>query len=292
MSALTGTSGDYLRLRRALGYKLELDGQVLPQLVALPRGCWRSGAHRRAGHRLGRPAARRAAAYRWPTGWASARGFAGYLQTIDPATEVPPCGVFCRGHRRPAPYLWSEDDIRVGCSAPPARSRPPLRAATHEALFGLLAATGMRVGEAIALGRDDVDLHAGVVTIRDAKSDRAAWCRSTRPRRRARPLRRRARPAVPASRSAATFFLTSAGTALGAAAWTRFIADHHRDRAAHPRPSGRGSHDLRHSFAVATLTRLAQGRDRRRGAHRRAVHLSRPRRTRQTPTGTCPRRPS
>jgi integrase len=36
--------------------------------------------------------------------------------------------------------------------------RPALRAATYRALFGLLAVTGMRVGEAMALDTADVDL--------------------------------------------------------------------------------------------------------------------------------------
>jgi integrase len=99
------------------------------------------------------------------------RRFAVYLHTIDPATNVPPPGVFPRHRRRPTPYLWSPAEITRlldGASA----LRSPLRAATHETLFGLLAATGMRLGEAIGLGRNDVDLHTGVVTIREAKLDR------------------------------------------------------------------------------------------------------------------------
>src|SRR5205807_503171 len=96
---------------------------------------------------------------------AVARGFARYLQTIDPATEVPPPGVFPARRHRPAPYLWSQEDICHLLEG--ARVLPsPLRAATHEALFGLLATTGMRLGEAIGLERDDVDLGAGVITVR------------------------------------------------------------------------------------------------------------------------------
>ena len=48
--------------------------------------------------------------------------------------------------------------------------RPPLRAATHETLF---AASGLRLGEAIGLQRDEVDLVAGVIMIREAKFDRS-----------------------------------------------------------------------------------------------------------------------
>ena len=80
---------------------------------------------------------------------ASARGFAAYLQTIDPATEVPPQGVFATRYQRPAPYLWSQADIRRLLEAA-AALEPPLKAATMQALFGLLAVTGMRVGEVVA----------------------------------------------------------------------------------------------------------------------------------------------
>ncbi|HJY59415.1 MAG TPA: tyrosine-type recombinase/integrase [Streptosporangiaceae bacterium] len=170
MSALTGHVSDYLAMRRALGYKLERAGQLLPQLVSYLEAC-------------GAPTITAELAIAWarlpehatPNHWAQrlavARGFAGYLKTIDPATEVPPAGVFPARRHRPAPYLWSEEE--VCCLLRQAGTlRPRLRAATHQALFGLLAATGMRIGEAIALGRGDVDLHAGVITIRHAKFDR------------------------------------------------------------------------------------------------------------------------
>jgi hypothetical protein len=55
-----------------------------------------------------------------------------------------------------------------------ARALPqPLRAATHETIFGLLASSGMRIGEAVGLQRDDVDLRERVITIREAKFDRS-----------------------------------------------------------------------------------------------------------------------
>jgi integrase len=100
------------------------------------------------------------------------RKFAAYLHTIDPAVEVPPPGVFPARRHRPTPYLWSQGDICRLLEGARAL-RPPLRAASHETLFGLLAASGMRVDEAVALQRNDVDLGAGVVTIRQAKFDRS-----------------------------------------------------------------------------------------------------------------------
>jgi integrase len=159
MSELAGHLDDYLRLRRALGFKLKREGVVLPQFLEFL-------------HAAGAGTITTELAIAWaklPTGvhpitWAHrlgwVRGFASYLKAIDPATEIPPRGVFPRPHQRPTPYLYSEDDIARLLSA--ARGlRPALRAATMEALLGLLAVTGMRIGEALALQHDDVDLDAG-----------------------------------------------------------------------------------------------------------------------------------
>jgi integrase/recombinase XerD len=130
-----------------------------------------------------------------------------------------------------------------------------LRAATHEALFGLLATSGMRVGEAIGLQRDDVDLGAGVITIRQAKFDRSRLVplhpTVTEALRRYAAERDRL---CPRPRSGA-FFLSGAGTALdrsGVGKTLRKITTDIGLRTAtvHPR-----AHDLRHSFAVDTLIR-------------------------------------
>jgi len=170
MSALDAHVEDYLRLRRALGFKLERHGLVLPQLVAyLEAAGAATVTSELAIAWAGLPKGARP--NHWAARLAVARGFARYLQTIDPATEVPPPGVFPARRHRPTPYLWSQEEIRRLLEGARAL-RSPLRAATHEALFGLLATTGMRLGEAIGLGRDDVDLVAGVITIREAKFDR------------------------------------------------------------------------------------------------------------------------
>jgi integrase/recombinase XerD len=191
-----------------------------------------------------------------PAHWAKrlgiARRFALYLQTIDPATEVPPPGVFSTHRHRRTPYLWSQRDIRRLLDGARAL-RSPMRAATHEALFGLLATSGMRVGEAVALQRDDVDLDAGVITVREAKYDRPRLVplhpSTTAALRRYATERDRL---CPRPRSGA-FFLSSTGTALdrsGVGKTFRTITTTIGVRTAtvHPR-----IHDLRHSFAVHTL---------------------------------------
>jgi integrase/recombinase XerD len=171
MSALGGHMADYLRLRRALGYKLKRPGEELPQFVAFLDA---AGAQTItvdiavAWAQLSEGAQPITLAKRL----GAVRGFAKYLATIDPATEIPPTGILGSRHRRPAPYLYSDAEVSRLLQA--ARQlRPQLRAATYEALFGLLAASGIRVGEAIALTRADVDLTAGIVTIRHAKFDRS-----------------------------------------------------------------------------------------------------------------------
>ncbi len=139
MSSLAEYVDDYLRVRRALGFKLERHGRILPQLVAYLEAAGASTVTRELAISWARLPAT-AHPQHWAARLAIARGFAAYLQTIDPATEVPPAGVFAVRYQRPVPYLWSDADIRRLLVAARAL-RPPLKAASHEALFGLLAVT-------------------------------------------------------------------------------------------------------------------------------------------------------
>ena len=101
---------DYLRLRRALGFKLERHGRILPQLAAYLEAAGASTVTRELAVAWAMlPAS--AHPRHWAARLAIARGFAAYLQTIDPATEIPPAGVFAVRYRRPTPYLWSLRDI-------------------------------------------------------------------------------------------------------------------------------------------------------------------------------------
>jgi len=251
MSALAAHVKEYLALRRSFGFTLEREEQLLGQFIAYLQS---AGAEH----------LRNELAIAWaklpfqasPNHWAARLGvvrrFAVYLATIDPATQVPPSGVFPTTRRRPVPYLFCERDIEAVLQA--ARGlAPPLRAATHEAMFGLLAVSGMRIGEAIGLARGDVDLDQGVITIRHAKFDRtrlvplhesttAALCAYAATRDRLRP-----RP------SADVFFCSSVGTALQRSRVDKTFrqittALGLRNETVHPRV-----HDLRHGFAVRTL---------------------------------------
>jgi integrase/recombinase XerD len=251
MSGLQAHVDDYLRLRRALGFKLKEEERLLGQLV----GYLEAAGAETVSSELAIGWARLPAGVH-PNHWAKrlriARAFAGYLQTIAPTTEIPPPDVFPTRRQRATPYLFSQQDIcRLLGEA--RQLRHPLRAASYEALFGLLAVSGMRIGEAIALGREDVDLEAGLVTIHKAKHDRVRLVplhpTATEALRRYASERDRL---CPTTRSRA-FFLSSAGTpvlAVGLRAAFREITARIgvRTQAVHPR-----IHDLRHRFAVQTL---------------------------------------
>ena len=167
MSALHRDLNDYLAIRRALGYKLQRTALLLADFVA----------HMEAN---GADAITTDAALAWaslpPNGasdwWAQrlsvVRGFARHLHAIDPTHEVPPVGLLPGRSHRATPYLYSDVDI-VALMAAARSVRSPLRAATFETLVGLLAVTGLRIGEALRLDRDDVDLVEGVLTIRFTK---------------------------------------------------------------------------------------------------------------------------
>jgi integrase/recombinase XerD len=253
MSGLQQHVDDYLRLRRGLGFKLERHGRLLPQLAAYLEAAGKRTVTRELAISWARlPTG--AHACHWAARLAVARGFAAYLQTIDPATEIPPADVFAARYQRPAPYVWSDADVCRLLEAARAL-RPPLKAASYEALFGLLAVSGMRVGEAVALERGDVDLDDGVITIREpvAKLERARLVPLHATTVQALERYARTRERLCPRPNSSAFLLSSTGTALDRSAVSKTLrtittALGLRTDTTRPR-----AHDLRHSFAVATL---------------------------------------
>ena len=169
MSVLRQAAEEYLALRRSLGYELAEVGRLLPRFVEHleARGAevvttsaalaWAQGDH------AGGPttmAARRMAVV---------RGFARHMAGIDPRTEVPPVRLIPHPPCWRAPFIYTDADIGALIAEARRSIRQPLRAATYETLIGLLAATGLRVGEAIALDRGDVDWQEGLLLVRRSK---------------------------------------------------------------------------------------------------------------------------
>jgi site-specific recombinase XerD len=98
------------------------------------------------------------------------RGFARYWQRFDITTEIPSTDLFGRAHRRLIPHIYTDVEIIALLNA--TNQLMPiegLRPATCHAVFGLLAATGLRISEAMKLTRADIDLNTGVLSIREAK---------------------------------------------------------------------------------------------------------------------------
>jgi integrase/recombinase XerD len=170
MSPLDIALGDYLRVRRQLGFELKKDESQLRDFVDFLE---QAGAQHittelaLAWARL--PVNVRPLTWRQRLG--KVRGFARYMVTIDPLTEVPSADLLPARQQRIAPYIYTEEEIVALMSA--ARGiRCVQRAITFEALIGLLASSGLRLGEALALDRQDVDLTDGVVHIRLGKHQR------------------------------------------------------------------------------------------------------------------------
>jgi integrase len=258
---------EYLALRRALGYRLarpeKLLGQFLDHL-----------------ERAGESRITVTAALDWarlPAGggsnwWAyrlsTVRGFATYLHAIDPAHEVPAADLLPHRPLRASPYLYSDADITALIAAT-NMLRTPLRRATFATLIGLLTVTGIRVGEAIALNRGDVDLPddehaAGRLLVRYGKFGKtrelALHPSTVQALRRYQRLRDRLAP--PTGTSA--LLVSTAGTRLNYCnvhnAFHRLV----RVAGLTPRsPSCRPRiHDVRHSFAVhAMLDAYTAGQD-------------------------------
>ena len=104
-----------------------------------------------------------------PRRMTAARGFARYLSGIDAGTEVPPLGLMPRRAPWRRPFIYSAADIDALLELARQTIVSPLRAATYQTLIGLLAASGLRIGEAIKLDRSDVDWAQGVLLIRESK---------------------------------------------------------------------------------------------------------------------------
>ena len=160
---------EYLRLRQALGHELADAARLLPRFVAYLDAVGASKITTDVALAwVQRPDADPASSV-WARRMTVVRGFARHMSGIDPATEVPPLGlVSFRGHWRP-PFIYSAADIEALMTEVPRLVPTPLRAATFQTMIGLLAATGLRVGEAIALDRGDIDWAEGVLVVRASK---------------------------------------------------------------------------------------------------------------------------
>jgi integrase/recombinase XerD len=258
MSDLHTALTEYVAMRRSLGFHIRLPASLLHRFVAFVE-------------RAGSPFITTALALQWattPTGvqpatWAGrlaiARRFAVWRRGTDPRTEVPPAALLPHRYRRIAPRRYADQDVeRIVATASALPSSLGLRGPTYATLFGLLAATGLRLSEGLHLDRADVDLDEGVLAIRRTKfgksrlvpvhgSTQDALRRYAETRDRTVP-----RSLVPA------FFVSERRTRISEGAARDTFAKVSRAIGVRPpvyRRHGHGPrlHDLRHRFAAHTL---------------------------------------
>ena len=170
MSELRRALDDYLAVRRALGFKLKQPGQMLVQFVDFLEQAGAVTASTELAVSWAKQPAHASPVW-WSRRLLVVRGFTSYLHTLNPANEVPPRDLLPGPSSRATPYLFTDEEVTALMAAPRALG-PRFRISkyqTYATLIGLLAVTGMRVGEAIALDRNDVDLSEGVLTIRESK---------------------------------------------------------------------------------------------------------------------------
>ena len=174
MKTLREAVGDYLALRRGLGFKLKKHQRFLQEFASFLEQENTSQITSRL-------------ALRWatqpehiqPAEWAArlsvVRGFARYWSATDATTEIPPHGLLPYRPRRANPYLYSQEQIRQLLEAAKNMSaKHNLQPWTYYCLLGLLSVTGLRISEALHLRSVDIDWSEGVLTIRDTK------CRKSR----------------------------------------------------------------------------------------------------------------
>ena len=258
MKPLRQAIQDYLALRRSLGFKLRDAGRWLSKFADFLET-------------RGATCVTTQLALEWaqqdPTVLPSTcaqrlgyvRGFARHQVAADPRTEIPPPGLLPFRPRRAQPFLYSQEQIeRLLSCALALLPSDGLRRWTYHCLLGLLSVTGMRIGEAIRLQLDDVNLQEGLLTLRGTKfgKSRLVPIHPSTQEVLAQYRARRER-CTAGTTGSAFFFVTSRGHHLD-------IGDIHRTFYALSRQVGLRAagascgprlHDFRHRFALETLLR-------------------------------------
>jgi site-specific recombinase XerD len=245
----------YLRLRRDLGFKLiQADGWLHDFATFMEQQHATVITPELALQWAVQP--QHAQPSTWARRLATIRRFARYHRNLDPRTEIPPSGLLAQKSERAKPYPYTDEEVvRLMQAAATLPSAHGLRAQSYCCLLGLLAVTGLRIGEALALKREDVDLSAGLLMIRSAKFDKSRWVPLHRSTQEALLAYAEHRDRTLGRTTTESFFVSEQGNPLVAATVRRTFRALCRQTGLHgavdydePR-----LHHFRHRFATETL---------------------------------------
>jgi len=255
MSPLHTVLEEYLALRRSLGFKLRLAGRLLQRFVEFADS-------------QGAEFITCELAVQWaiepvdvqPAQWANRLGMvrrlARYHLATEPRTEVPPADLLPYRYRRPAPYIYSDAEVRYLLrAAAMLPSALGLRAATYKTLFGLYASTGLRTNEALRLDRDDVDLTHGVLRVSESKFGKSRWVPIHRSTQRVLARYAAQRDRLYPQPNTSGFFVSECATRITEWSLRYTFVKLSRQIGLRDTKDARGPriHDFRHRFAVNTL---------------------------------------
>jgi integrase len=188
------------------------------------------------------------------------RPFLKYCRQFDPACPALPLDLCGPGHRRLSPHIYTEAEIAGLLDAASELKPHGLRPLTYMTLFGLLAATGMRVSEALRLERSQLNIKQSTLTVRETKFKKSRLVPIHRSTVNALERYAEATAGIPRQPGVNAFFLTAAGWPL-----PKRTVHHTFDvlrrglgwvaRGGHPQPR---IHDLRHTFICRALVRGQQ----------------------------------
>ena len=161
----------YLQERRQLGFALKAPGTELLRFARFANTrCHQGALTQELQLDWAREHVRRTSAVTAARRLEIVRPFTAYYRQFEVDSEVPAPGILGRGHRRPAPHIYTDEEVRelldhAGRLTP----RGGLRPLMYRTLFGLIAAAGLRVSEALKLLVADVDLQGATITVRQTK---------------------------------------------------------------------------------------------------------------------------
>ena len=253
----------YLAARRSLGFDLRIDGRQLLSFARFADHAGHQGPLTVAVAVRWAQRARRATRLTWARRLQVLRPFMKYRAQFETGTEIVPSSLFGPVHRRLVPHIFTEAEIRAlldGAAQLRSVMGLRLRPHTYATLFGLLASTGLRISEALALTPMDVDLSGAALTVRKTKFRKSRLVPLHPTTVAALKRYADARRHRVSDRHIKTFLISDRGTPLG----DRMV--HHTFASLRARLGwiGRGDyalprvHDLRHTFLCRALVRSYQ----------------------------------